>query len=145
MIKETFIDFFKILGWSILLFLITCWSAWKGFWIAALVESFCYLYFTFRMCKKYECRKLSVPMIVTAIIIGRMLLEIPVRIYNFYGSVISISVPVICIASIFMGVLCYRKNIWPVWMACVLCIVIYSLFVPEMWFQYWKEYVKPLM
>lgn len=61
------------------------------------------------------------------------------RINDFRGTLISISVPVICLASIFMGVLCFYKNKMYVWGICLALILAYSFVVPCEWFLYWRE------
>lgn len=129
-------DFLIILSLSVLLFLMTCWTGGIRFGLAAGVESLCYIVFTWYMCRKYTKRGMSCAMIATAIVIGRIFLETPIRVVDFNGTLISLSVPIICLASIGMGVLCFKKNKIPMWVICIALIIIYSVFIPRMWFYH---------
>lgn len=131
-------DFLKIFSLSVLLFLATCWTAGIRFSLAAGVESLCYLVFTWYMCSKYTKRGMSCAMIVTATVIGRIFLETPIRIVDFNSTLISLSVPIICLASIGMGVLCFKKNKIPMWTICIALILIYSVFIPKMWYYHFR-------
>lgn len=137
--KNPFREWLKIAGLSFLLFILTCWTAGIHFALAAGVESVCFLVFTWYCLKKYKSEAMTTTMIVTAIIVGRFILETPLRINDFRGTLISISVPVICLASIFMGVLCFYKNKMYVWGICLALILAYSFLVPCEWFLYWRE------
>lgn len=130
--------FLIILSLSVLLFLATFWTAGISFDFAAGVESLCYIVFTWYMCHKYTKCGMSCAMIATAIVIGRIFLETPIRIVDFNSTLISLSVPIICLASIGMGVLCFKKNKIPMWTICIALILIYSVFIPKMWYYHFR-------
>ena len=120
--------FLKIAGLSLLLFLITCWTAWIHFSIAGIVEGLSFMVFAWWCCRMYKPYDVSYLLIGLAIVTGRIILEIPIRLFDWFGSIISLPVLAICLISIFLGLLCYSKKNAFLWILCIAIIVASSLF-----------------
>lgn len=135
--KRLVLSYVSIFCLSLLLFLATCWVANWGFCLAACVESvafFFWTYFCYGKCSKYDGMK---QIIVTfLIIIARVVLEIPLRIYDVNGTMISITVPLFCVLGIILGGLCYRwKSKTLIIVSCVF-LALCSVLITNIWVEH---------
>lgn len=139
--KDILLKLAKIAGLSLALFLIVCWTSGIRFTVGAAAEGISFLVFTWYCCKKYHTQQISLGMIVLAVIVGRLLLELPDRIINPIDTLISLPVSLICLGSIPLGILCYQVRNKYVWIVCIILILVTSLFVPNWWFyDVWMKY-----
>lgn len=137
--KRKAIIFLKVSGLSLLLFLATCWTAGISFSLAAGVESICFLLITWYFCYRYSVEQVSQRILISAIILGRIIVEIPVRLSDLSGTAVSLPVLIICILSIPLGVLCFNKRNKFIWAVCIGSLVLASIFVPYLWFRFHNQ------
>ncbi len=97
---------------SALLFLVTCWSAGLNVYAAGFTESVCFYVFTYYALQKFAESDIvnRNTAVVTAIIIGRIILEIPIRIDDFEGSFYSLGITIATIVSILLAALCFKEK-----------------------------------
>lgn len=140
--KDVILILGKIAGLSLLLFLAACWTAAVSFSLAAATEGICFMLFTRYCCKRYNNENVTVGMITCAVIFGRIIIEMPIRIADFNGTLISLPVLFICIVGILMGLLCYQNSNRYVWLGCIIVIAVYSIFVPDLWCHYFWHHIS---
>lgn len=99
----------KILLSSLGLFLLLCWSARISAVTCIWVESISFFAFSYFMHQKKK-DNYSTALILLSLIIGRIILEIPIRAYDFSASLCSLWITLTCISSIVLGVLCERAS-----------------------------------
>lgn len=99
-----------VCGLSLALFLVTCWSAIypdsTPYWVES-VGYFMLTYFCLDTCRKRK-PDVSVWSVISALIFGRILIEIPIRIYDWYGCEGSVMITVSCIIAILMSAYCHK-------------------------------------
>lgn len=123
----------------LLLFMATCWTAGISFSLAAGVESICFLLITWYFCHRYSVEQVSQKILISAIILGRIIVEIPVRLSDLSGTAVSLPVLIICILSIPLGGLCFNKRNKFIWSVCIGSLVLASIFVPYLWFRFHNQ------
>ena len=124
---------------SVILFLILCWSTQIGpvttpYW----VETLGYFIFTYFCLAKFSEKvpSLNIWAIACAAILGRIFLEIPVRIIDFSGSLCSILITVSCIISILLASVCFKyRTIYSFIISCII-LSIFNSVIAIMWEQY---------
>jgi len=121
---------------SFLCFLITFWPAKYSIFAEGWTQSVCYFVLTYILLDKYsEERKQYIP-IVLAIIAGRFLIEIPIRIIDFYDSLFSFFVPIIAISSIILSAICYKEKRIAIYIMAVIIVVLLNTVVHYSWYHY---------
>lgn len=129
-------NFFVISGCSLLLFLIVCWTIGINFVLAACIEGLCFMIFTWYCCKKYYSTKFSKNLILCSVILGRLCLEVPVRIIDFWGTLTAFHLTITCLLGIIMGRICYKHNKPLVWIVCGLLLIAYGFLMAEPWINF---------
>jgi hypothetical protein len=129
--KKLFITFIA----SVLLFLLTCWSATYTIYAAGWVETISFFALTYFLLEKYNKPGTFGTPYVIAIILGRIVLELPVRISDFSGSFFSMFVPIIVVASILLGALCNKEKQTTVYILSLIIIILLNTAVHEKWLQ----------
>lgn len=140
--KDVILILGKIAGLSLLLFLAVSWTAAVSFSLAAATEGVCFMLFAWYCCKRYKSENVTIAMIVSAIAMGRIIIEIPIRINDFNGTLVSLPVLFICIVGILMGLLCYQNRNRYVLLGCIIVIAVYSIFVPDLWCHYFWHHIS---
>lgn len=91
------------------LFLLTCWSAsfsnGEAVWMETIAFYFLAMYEVYK-----NKESMSVIKIAVALIIGRILLEIPIRIVDFYSAKGSFFLMVACMTAIILGCVAGKKS-----------------------------------
>lgn len=123
---------------SILLFLIVCWSAAFQDATAYWVESLGYFLLTYICIYEFSKRKCDVNpwMIGFAVILGQMVFQIPIRAVDFWGAYGSLMIAVSCILATILAVFCYKDKRPYTF---ILSYVVMSLFnscMADMWSKY---------
>ncbi len=120
---------------SILIFLITCWSALLKQYAAGFTESICYFVFTYFTLKYFSESNNSgkTTVLVTVIITGRIILEIPIRAMNFYGSLGSLGITISVIVSIILSSLCHKEKNASVFVLSTIIIVLLNTLGLYIW------------
>lgn len=126
--------FFKVMGLSALLFLIVCWSSGISFYVATWVETIAYAILTLLLLKHYSQKDLKRTCIITtAIIIGHVILQLPVRVFDFEGTVISLLIMVNTIISIMLAALCYYKRQIYLYVLSIVIMIILNTVAHDAW------------
>jgi hypothetical protein len=111
---------------SVLLFLLTCWSAGLNLYAAGFTESVCFFVLTYYVLQKFAESDIinKNAAAVTAIIIGRIILEIPIRIGDFRGSFYSLGITIVTVVSILLAALCFKEKRSSVFILSAIIIVL---------------------
>jgi len=140
--KQDFMQLLKIAGLSLILFLATCWTGGISFALAATVEGLCFFVFTRYCCENFRSETLRCWQIALAIIVGSCIIELPLRVNDFAGTLVSASVPIMRVIGIVLGAVCCNRNKVLVLLLCVAAIPICSYFLCDGWFTFWLENFK---
>lgn len=119
---------------SALLLLIVCWSAGISFYLCAWVETICYAILTIFLLKRYsqnENKKFFV--ITSGIMFGFVLLQLPVRIFNYSSCDISMLVMINTLIAIICTALCYYKKKVYLYVVSAMIIVLLNTIIHEAW------------
>lgn len=123
---------------SVLLFMITCWSAAFGNSAPYWVESSGFFLLTYLCIDEFSKRiqNLNPWSIGFAAILGQLLLHVPMRATDFYGSLGSLMVVVSCIIAILLAVICWKDKRPYSFILSYIVWALFNCFVPEMWSGY---------
>ena len=96
-------------------FLIVCWSAALSHGECFWIETTAFLWLAIYTVKKHQ-ESLTVGSIAMALCVGRIALELPIRVLEFSSSVGSIPLTLSCIVAIILGCFCTKRKFqtWPV-------------------------------
>ena len=95
---------------SVLVFLLTCWTAKFSVITVGWAESVSFFAFTFLFLKENAKNDKEFFSIILAILIGRICLEVPIRILDFHGTLYSLYILLLCVLSIVLAAVCVRNN-----------------------------------
>lgn len=104
--KQILIPFFV----SMLVFCLTFWTAEYTIYAAGWAESVAFFVTTYILLCKYAEPGTFAWKTVLAIILGRILLELPLRITEFWSTLFSMFVPMVVIVSILLAALYYKDK-----------------------------------
>ncbi|MCH5221776.1 MAG: hypothetical protein J1F05_05530 [Muribaculaceae bacterium] len=134
--------FWIAFGLSILLFVITCWSAiytdTTPYWVESL-GFFILSYICFQEFAK-RIADISPWFIGAAIILGQILLHIAIRISDFYASFGSLMIVASTIVAVLLAIFCYKKQ-RPY--AFVVSYIVISLF-NSVGADLWRKFIESL-
>ena len=130
-----FRNYLSIIGLSILVFLLTCWTAKFDGAAPYWAEGISFFALSWFVARKEEKNNLSIYGIAFALILGRILLEIPIRTMDFVGTVGSILIPVNSILAIILGLCCYRSKNSSVYILSIVIEILMATFVQETWYN----------
>ena len=129
--------FFKVMALSALLFLIVCWTAGISFYVSVWVETISYAILTLLLLKRYSQKDFKKTCIITsAVIIGHIILQLPVRIFDFNGSAISLLIMINTIISIILATLCYHKRKIYLYVLSIVTMIILNIVAHNAWIDY---------
>ena len=100
----------SLIGISSLLLLCTCWFRTFSGYAAGWIEGICFFELAWFCTHYLQNKDISSVTITLSIVFGRILLELPIRIMDFRGSLGSLMVTIICIVAIILGVVCYQEK-----------------------------------
>lgn len=118
---------------SLLLFLITCWTAAYSLYAASMAETICYFLLTYFILEKYAKPKTYGIPYVIAIIIGRIVLDIPIRVMEFRETLFSLFIPIVVMSSIFLGSLYYKEKNRTVLVLSIIILLLLSTIGQAQW------------
>lgn len=124
--------FWLITGMGLLLFASTWWFMAFSGTTATWVQSVCFFALAHFCAARYR-DQLSLGMIGLALILGRLLLELPVRIMDIRSGFATLIVTFICILSIILGILCYKEKRPIVYALSIIIGVVLNTFVLQQW------------
>lgn len=118
---------------SLLLFLITCWTGSYSIYSAGWTESICFFVFTLLVLDKLaKPDHYSVSFIVT-IIMGRIILEVPLRVFEFRETLFSLFVPIVSIVSILLAAVYHKEKRTSVLILAVVILVLLNTVAHDAW------------
>lgn len=133
--KKKMVDFFKIVGISLCLFLCVTWvkGAPGNIFNVAWSEEVAYFFLTYWALKRYGSGAgLSIWSVAIAVFLGRILLEIPVRAFDWYASVSTLIFILSSLLAIVLSALCYNKKS-EAYLLSIGVMILYNTFVLEAW------------
>lgn len=129
-------DFIKILGLGLITFLLVCWTTkFQGaapYWAQA-ITFFAVAWFTSK--KEEEKKGLSPTAIAFALILGRVILEIPISFFDYANSVGSLMITINCIIGIILGVVCYYGKRTSLYFLSIMIEILLTTFIADTWFE----------
>lgn len=127
-------SFLAIAALSLVLFLCTGWIASISFYDAAWAEGIAFFAFTWLCLHKLKDKEsFSYTLVLSAILLGRFVLELPVRIFDFSSSAISILVPIINIVAIFLAALSFWAKRSYVYAISIVVFILLNVLVHPYW------------
>ncbi len=128
---------------SILLFMIVCWSAAFHDTTPYWIESIGFFLLTYICIDRFSKRITGINpwMIGLAVILGQLIFHIPARATDFSGSLGSLMIVVSCIIAIILAVFCYTQKRAYAFVISYIVISLFNSFVAEAW----SDYVLGLM
>lgn len=128
---------------SLTLFLATCWIGQRSIPIAGWTGTVLYFLLTWFLLKTYTPGQSNIRGITTAVVVGRLAVEIPLRIVNFSAFIFSILVPVIVMSAILLAALCFREKTRITLLLSAIVLILMNLFSEQVFndiFPQWHEY-----
>lgn len=133
--------FWTVTGLSLLLFLSTFWIGGYSLYAEAWAHSICFFALTWLCLYKFLGQaKIQGGLIVGAVILGRILLEVPVRSFFFVDCLKTTMVPIITIVSILLACVCFYEKRMSVYALSVVIIILLNVFAHEAWISGWMEH-----
>lgn len=133
-----FKSFIAITVLSLLCFLATCWLGGISFYLEAAVQSVLFFFLAW-MCLNIKWGKtISVYTLLAAIVLGRIIVELPIRIMDWNDSMVSLMIPIICISSTILGAVSYKEKRLSVYMLSAIIIVLLNTFVQMEWLSHFS-------
>lgn len=123
---------------SVLLFMVTCWSAAFGKSAPYWAESSGFFLLTYLCIDEFSKRIQNINpwSIGFAAILGQLLLHIPMRATDFSGSMGSLMIVVSCFIAILLAVICWKDKRSYSFILSYIVWALFNCFVPQMWSEY---------
>lgn len=120
---------------AMLLFLLTCWTAAYSIYAAGWAESLCFFVFTLLVLNRYaESDTYGIPFVL-AVLAGRIVLELPLRIIEFRETMFSLFVPCIVIISILLASVYFKEKRTAVLILAVIILVLLNTVAHDAWYH----------
>lgn len=130
-------SFLGIAGISLLLFLVMSWIHTFQALICGWAYSVCYFAFTWICLQVFSSKTENKYLfVISAIILGRIILEIPIRISDFGDSFATLMFPIITIISILLAAVCYYEKRVSVYVLSAIILLLVNTFVHECFLEY---------
>lgn len=106
------------------------------------VESIGYFLFTYIILKYKERNEIAatIGMTVLMIILGKIILEIPLRIALFTSTLGSLMIPISCIIAILLGAYCFKKKSSAAFIISYIILSLYNSIVPDLWLKFLESH-----
>ena len=118
---------------SLLTFLLCCWTASYSLYAAGWAESICYFIVTYLLLNKYaKSNTYGIPYLI-AILLGRIILEFPLRISEFRATLFSLFIPIVVCVSIMLAALYFREKRPAVIILSCIIIILLNTIAHEDW------------
>lgn len=118
---------------SLLTFLLSFWTAGYSLYAAGWTESVLYFVLTAILLEKYAEAETYGVSIVVAVILGRIVLELPIRATEFSDTLFSLFVPIVVLASIILSSIYFKEKRPSVLVLAAIIIVLLNTVVHEDW------------
>lgn len=133
-------SFFIAAGISMLLFLAVSWVHQFQAFVCGWAHSLCFFVCT------WICLQTFLPKngnkylpIVVGVIVGRIILEIPIRIVAFSDSYATLMFPIIAIISVLLAAACYYEKRVSVYVLSAIILLLVNTFVHESFLKYYSD------
>ena len=73
--------------------------------------------------------------IASALILGRIILELPIRILDYANSVGSLMITINCIIGIILGIICYYGKKPSLYFLSIMIEILLTTFIADTWFE----------
>lgn len=132
--------FWAVLVSSLALYLAMCWVHTFSMGVATWAYAVVYFAFTW-FCIDIASAKggLGAASVVMAVCLGRIALEVPIRILDFSGTIFSLLLLVVSMVSAVLAAICYRKKSKVVFAMTVVIMLFLNTFVSERYHDFCKE------
>lgn len=131
--------FWEVTSLSALLFLALCWTQALQDNIGLWAYSICYFALTYYCLQRYHGEGESMMPLIMAVVLGRIMLEVPIRIIDYVGTLCSLMHPVVSIIAITLGGMCYSVRKPWAYAASIAIIILFIAFVTPVWTEYWHS------
>ncbi len=134
--------FLSALGCAFIMYML---NAFHSLYLSSFACSTVFFWLTWEWLKRTDRKRISCWIIVATVIVGRIILELPLRIIDFSETRISLLDPVCSIVAIVMAVVCYkRQNLRMGIMAFVVLLLLNSI-CQYLWVSATDEYLISCM
>lgn len=121
---------------SLLVFLLTCWTAAFRGPSAEWAESVSFFLFTYCMLERYAKKDTDGIPVVLMIMLGRIILEIPIRIDCFSGTIGSLFVTIVVLIAIVLSMsYWYKKKLYILILSLVIMMLL-TTFGHDLWLKH---------
>jgi len=124
---------------SMLVFLLTCWTSGYSLYVSAMVGACCFFALTYYVVEKYAAPNTFGAAYVTAISLGRVILEIPLRISNFPETLFSMFTTFVAIVSILLASLYFKEKRYSVLFLSIVILVLLSTVAQAEWLHAFRH------
>ena len=126
---------------SLLFFMITCWSMVFQDTTPYWIQSIGYFMLTYICLDEFSKKlpDLNAWMIGFASLLGLMIIEAPVRIYDFPSTYGSLMIGVSCVVAILLAVICFKDKRSYSFILAFIILVLFNSVVADMWHNYMTE------
>ena len=133
-------QFFLSFAWAVITFLATLWTA-KYIYAAGFAQSICFFALTFHLLQHFKSKGKEVYAVTSAIVAGRVLPEIPVRIITFYDSLGSIGILIMVTVTILLAALYQQKRLPVILILTIIIVILLGTAGIDTWYDFVK-YLK---
>lgn len=127
---------------SMLVFILTSWTLAYSHYAASMAESCCFFLLTFHLLESYaKPNTYGIPYVL-AIIVGRIILEMPLRVMEFKDTLPSLFIPMTVIVSILLAALYYKEKRLSVLILSVSILIILTTMCQYEWFEFFNNSPK---
>ena len=120
---------------SLLVFLLTSWTLAYSHYAASMVEGTCFYLLTYYILKWYARPNTFGCPYIYAIIAGRIILEIPLRITEFYDTIPSLFITLTVIISIILAAVYYKEKRDSVLVLTIAILILLMTICQHEWFE----------
>lgn len=120
-------------GVSLGLFLCTWWIMDISAYLSSAIQSMCYFILAIVCTHKAKEQPVTLFGIGCALMMGRFLIEIPIRCYNFFGTASTLIFSFNVIVSIILGIITYREHRTTTLCLSVIIIVLLNTIATRLW------------
>ncbi len=124
---------------SLICMLFTFWPAKYSIFEEGWTQSVCFFSLTFILLEKYAKTDSGAYYIALFVVLGRIVLEIPIRIMDYFDSLFSILVPIIAIASIVLATICYKEKRTSVYILAAIIVVLLNTVTHHTWYNFIRQ------
>lgn len=109
--KNNYKYFLIFFGLSLAMFFITtAFNAFRSIYLSSWIDSIAFSLFTWISLNKSKNKDIQMPLVITAIVIGSIICEIPVRVIYYESTHYSLLIPIVKATSVIFTAICFHKR-----------------------------------